>query len=195
MARGEGDASKVDFGGMDCLTSDSYLPMNTLIDANLASLRQGIGFLPKLPAELYSRKCPELFNSSICGHLRHNLDHYLAFVSGQPSGSIDYDDRQRDGNIEADPEAAVRAMEGLAGKLEALRFASPDDSLKIRMDDGGDSTWSQTTLQRELQFLLSHTIHHYALVVSIATRFGYDDFPDGFGIAPSTLHYMEEKGS
>ncbi|MEX0330862.1 MAG: DinB family protein [Puniceicoccaceae bacterium] len=169
--------------------------MNTLIDANLACLGQGIEFLQKLPAELYSRKCPELFNSSIGGHLRHNLDHYLAFVSGQPTGKVDYDDRQRDEAIEVDREAAIGVLQELVDKLESMRTSVLDSPLKIRMDDGGDSTWSQTTLRRELQFLLSHSIHHYALVVSIATRFGVRDFPEGFGVAPSTIHYLEKKGA
>ncbi|MEX0324742.1 MAG: DinB family protein [Puniceicoccaceae bacterium] len=169
--------------------------MNTLIDANLACLGQGIEFLQKLPAEFYTRSCPELFNSSIGGHLRHNLDHYLAFVSGQAAGEVDYDDRRREEALEADPEAAIGVLQELVEKLESLRSASLDRSLKIRMDDGGDSTWSQTTMRRELQFLLSHSIHHYALVVSIAARFGVRDFPEGFGIAPSTIHYLEKKGA
>ena len=169
--------------------------MNTLIDANVACLGQGMDFLQGIPADLYSRKCPELFDSSIGGHLRHNLDHYLAFVSGQPSGAIDYDDRQRSEAIETDPAAAIEVMRQVAARMEDLRDTSPDQRLRIRMDDGGDSTWSQTTLRRELQFLLSHTIHHYALVVSIASRFGCTGYPEGFGIAPSTIHHLEKKGA
>lgn len=169
--------------------------MNTLIDANLACLEQGIEFLNRIPSSLYTRKCPEVFNSSIGGHLRHNLDHYLAFASGQSGGEIDYDDRQRSETVESDPEAATRILQEIASKIEALRESSPESPLKIRMDDGGDSTWSRTTLRRELQFLLSHTIHHYALIVSIATRFGIEEFPEGFGVAPSTLHFLEKKGA
>jgi hypothetical protein len=169
--------------------------MNTLIDANVACLEQGIELLRVLPASIYSRHCPEVFNSSIGGHLRHNLDHYLAFVAGEPVAEIDYDDRDRDVSVEGDHLEAVRVMEHLVGQMEKLREVDLGRPLKIRMDDGGDSCWSETTLRRELQFLLSHTIHHYALVVSIATRYGFDQFPDGFGIAPSTTHYQERKGA
>jgi hypothetical protein len=169
--------------------------MNTLIDANIACLEQGIELLLNLPSPDYSRNCPEVFNSTIGGHLRHNLDHYLAFVGGESGGEIDYDERERDCAIEEDPLEAVKVMKGLVAHIKQLSEADLNRPLKIRMDDGGDSTWSQTTVRRELQFLLSHSIHHYALVVSIATRYGFNEFPEGFGIAPSTIHFQERKGA
>ena len=165
--------------------------MNTLLAANITCLEQGIQLLQEMDPLSYARKCPDVFNSSIGGHIRHNLDHYLAFVEGEPDGRIDYDARKRDSGIETDPLAAVEVMASLVSGLLVMDNADLDAALQIRMDDGGDSTWSGTTLRRELQFLLSHTIHHYALVVSIATRYGIRSFPEGFGVAPSTIHYHE----
>lgn len=37
---------------------------------------------------------------------------------------------------------------------------------------------------------LSHNLDHYVAFVE-----GGMDFPDGFGIAPSTIHYQERKGA
>lgn len=164
--------------------------MNSLLSANLSSLQQGIEFIQALPGPAYVRPCEDVFNSTIGGHMRHNLDHYAAFVSGLDSGYVDYDARERDPAIENEPKAAIRLMQQLIQSLEKLEEESLDRKLQIRMDDGGDSSWSHTSLRRELQFLLSHTIHHYALIVSIASRYGVSDFPDGFGVAPSTLHYQ-----
>jgi uncharacterized damage-inducible protein DinB len=164
--------------------------MNTLLAANLDCLRQGIELLQKLPESDYAVPCPGLFGSSIGGHMRHNLDHYAAFTAGLPAGAIDYDARQRDPAIERDPAAATALMRRLIGQLEALADADLERPLRIRMDDGGDSSWSASSLRRELQFLLSHTIHHYALIVSIATRSGFNGFPRSFGIAPSTLNHQ-----
>jgi uncharacterized damage-inducible protein DinB len=169
--------------------------MNSLVAANLACLEQGIEFLEGLPRHVYSRSCGEIFNSSIGGHFRHNLDHYLAFLSGFESGEIDYDARARESELELDPDRATRLMQDLIAGLSVLGEADLDRGLRIRMDDGGDSTWSETSLRRELQFLLSHTIHHYALIVAIAGRYGQRSFPDQFGIAPSTLHYREAQGA
>ncbi|MGC9451484.1 MAG: DinB family protein [Oceanipulchritudo sp.] len=151
--------------------------------------------MKSLPPETYRRICPEVFNSTIGGHIRHNLDHYQALMRGEEKGEVDYDNREREARVETDPALAVAEMEKLRDRLEGLAGADLDRPLRVRMDDGGGSAWSRTTLRRELQFLLSHSIHHYALVVSIATRFGITRFPEGFGVAPSTIHYRAQAGS
>ena len=46
--------------------------------------------------------------------------------------------------------------------------------------------WSQSSLQRELQFLVSHSVHHYALIRELLRQSGFDA-GEGFGVAPSTL--------
>lgn len=43
---------------------------------------------------------------------------------------------------------------------------------------------------RELQFLLSHTVHHFALIATLLERFEIG-VPEDFGIAPSTLKYWQ----
>ena len=169
--------------------------MNSLITANLSCLHQGIALLGTLPAGFYTHRCTDVFNSTIGGHMRHNLDHYDAFVKGFDLGKVDYDARERDAQIETDPEAAIALSRRLIPQIEALGQADMDGPLRIRMDDGGDTSWSDTSLRRELQFLLSHTIHHYALIVSIATRYGFCGFPENFGVAPSTLHFHEASGA
>jgi uncharacterized damage-inducible protein DinB len=168
--------------------------MNSLATANLSCLHQGICMLTSLPDDIYSRPCADVFNSTIGGHMRHTLDHYSAFMQGLGGGRIDYDARERGTAIETDREAAIALSRRLAAFMESLGEADLERELFIRMDDGGDSSWSRTSLRRELQFLLSHTIHHYALIVSIATRYGVSDFPENFGIAPSTLHFHEILG-
>jgi hypothetical protein len=46
---------------------------------------------------------------------------------------------------------------------------------------------------RELQYLLSHTIHHYAIIGSILRAQGVEPGPD-FGVAPSTLRHWGKAG-
>jgi uncharacterized damage-inducible protein DinB len=169
--------------------------MNSLLAANRSCLEQGIELLEGLPPQLYNQHCGEVFNSSIGGHFRHNLDHYQALFSGLGAGAVDYDARERDPGLETEPGQAIQVMRDLITGLKELESADLDTVFQIRMDDGGDTSWSTTSLRRELQFLLSHTIHHYALIVTIATRFGVATFPDKFGVAPSTIHYREAHGA
>lgn len=168
--------------------------MNTLIEANMSCLQQGIELLNELSPELYRKKCANVFGSSIGGHFRHNIDHYLAFRDGFAGKRVDYDARLRNASIEEDPVVAQDTLLQMGTFFEKVTLEDLDMPMEISMDDGGDSTWSRSSLRRELQFLLSHTIHHYALVVAIATQNGHGEFPDGFGVAPSTLHHREKLG-
>jgi len=177
------------------LTQTVKAYMNTLIEANVNCLEQGICLLESLSDEIYSSKCREVFGSSIGEHFRHNIDHYLAFREGFARGRIDYDARERNISLQDNSSEARHLMADLVSFLRAIEQEDLEKQLEIRMDDGGDSTWSRTSLRRELQFLLSHTIHHYALIVSIANRREPTCFPDGFGVAPSTLHYREATGA
>ena len=167
--------------------------MNSLLSANIACLQQGIELLELIPQADYSRASADVFGSTIGGHVRHNLDHYAVFLAGFKAGEVDYDARERDIRIEEDPEAAKGLMRKLIDRLQILECEELESSLLVRMDDGGDSSWSRTSLRRELQFLLSHSIHHYALRTAIAARYGFKDVPEGFGVAPATLHHQAQK--
>jgi uncharacterized damage-inducible protein DinB len=52
----------------------------------------------------------------------------------------------------------------------------------------GSAGWTATTFGRELQYLLSHTVHHFALIGVMLRLLGVDPGSD-FGVAPSTLRY------
>ena len=44
---------------------------------------------------------------------------------------------------------------------------------------------------RELLFLISHTVHHFALIAFMLRSFGIEP-GDKFGVAPSTLRYRQD---
>ena len=54
-----------------------------------------------------------------------------------------------------------------------------------------DVPWTASSLDRELQSLISHTVHHYALIAMLLRVSGRQPAAD-FGVAPSTLRYWEE---
>jgi hypothetical protein len=70
-----------------------------------------------------------------------------------------------------------------------------DTPIQIKNDDGGHrdaaSVFSPSTIGRELQFLASHTVHHFAIMAMIL-RLQDIHPPADFGIAPSTLRFMKE---
>ena len=165
-----------------------------IVNDNILCLKQGALLIQNLSREHYPQKEPQCFHSSIGGHVRHILDHYHCFFHGldQQPARIDYDGRPRDNMIEENPDVAAQKIEAVCRALKQLT-QELNLSVQVKMDTGSDydDQWAQSTLHRELQFLLSHTVHHYALIATICARLGVSVAPD-FGVAPSTLRYRRE---
>jgi hypothetical protein len=161
-----------------------------LVDDNVSLIDQGVRLLGDLPADVFTARSPATLGASIGGHLRHNLDHYACFLRGLPVGRIDYDDRERAPHIETDPAAAATALRRAAAGLHELPPRALDREVDVRMDTGEseERPWTRSTVRRELQFLLSHTVHHYALIAMICHQHERPVDED-FGVAPSTLKY------
>ena len=164
--------------------------MNDLVHDNAACLEQGMTLLRQLAPADYMARCPACFNSSVGGHIRHNTDHYEQFLAGWAEGKVDYDARTRAARVESEPTYAADLMRRLRIALEAIPNEALDAELQVKMDGGSSAAWSRSTVRRELQFLLSHTIHHYALIVAILHAHDLAaEIPTGFGVAPSTLKH------
>jgi uncharacterized damage-inducible protein DinB len=165
--------------------------MLQLVHDNVRCLRQGIDLIVALPEGEYTRKHAACFGSTIGGHMRHNIDHYERFAQGWSTGRIDYDARTRDPQVETDPAAAAATMSALESALEQLTDDDLDKPVEVIMDSGGDPALcgpGHSSVRRELQFLLSHTVHHYALIAVLCQLRGIETGPS-FGVAPSTLRY------
>ena len=158
-----------------------------------AILRQLADLLRTITGEQYRAKHAAVAASSIGGHVRHCLDHVQALLAGVEFGAVDYDRRERGTDIETDRDAALAASEGLERRLLALDPYPESLPLRLSVTLAADAAPFEvdTTLGRELAFVLSHTIHHNALVAVIAWAIGAA-VPVHFGYAPSTLAYLEK---
>ncbi len=159
---------------------------------NIHFLLQGLELLASLDAETYST--PSAGRSPIGAHLRHVVDYYRCFLRGLEDGRVDYDGRERDPGIETDPKQASTALQDLVERFKGLDRDGGGRPLEIKVDtreDEGD-VWSRSTVARELQFLISHTVHHYALIAIQLRQHGIDP-GEAFGVAPSTLDYRRRK--
>ena len=166
-----------------------------VIESNIFFLKQGIELLKDLTDELYTGN--GMYNKSGIGrHFRHIIEHYFSFNSLSDQ-TIDYDDRERDERLETQRRYMISELERVADELEKFKKEPEllDVPIKVRSNEGigqENSPFSTSTLRRELQFLISHTVHHYALIGLILKTMGYQPDPD-FGVAPSTLRYEQEK--
>jgi hypothetical protein len=64
------------------------------------------------------------------------------------------------------------------------------------MEDAGShgvrECFMESSISRELQFLSSHAVHHFALIAMTLRAEGVPMDPD-FGMAPSTLRHLASK--
>ena len=127
-------------------------------------------------------------------HVRHVLDHFLAFLPAIESGVLDYNMRNRDSLVESDWKAAkiqlddvVQALETLPIDERYLKIISEIDVTNTKSDSFSSNT------SRELLYLINHTMPHAAYIKLLAKNCDID-LPEYIGLAPSTASHMREIG-
>ena len=168
--------------------------IQVLLRENMEVLRQGLDLLDQLDDEQFCNGVPALKLAGPGSHFRHVIDFYRRLFEGLAESdsprTIDYDRRERDPRIESERSACRAAIDEVRARLGALGRVDGrvDRPLAVRCDQ---LPTAQSTLERELQGLVSHTVHHYALIAIAARAHGVDP-GDEFGVAPSTLAYWRE---
>jgi uncharacterized damage-inducible protein DinB len=167
-----------------------------MIDSNLEVLGQARSYLAECGSHCYVRIIAPYFMSSAGTHMRHILDHYRALMSGISKGAVDYNVRDRDGAIERDPAAAMAELDTVEAWLQGMDQGNLDQPLQLSTEVSVSHcsvAVVSTTLGRELVFVASHAIHHYAMIQQIALH--QDHHLDAaFGMAPATAsHHRREQ--
>ncbi|MEW6210370.1 MAG: DinB family protein [Acidobacteriota bacterium] len=166
-----------------------------LIADNVHALRQGIDLIRAIDDETYSTPNAPLTKAGIGSHFRHCIDFYSRFAAGLPAGRINYDLRERNAAIETSRLSAIEKIEAI---IERLRSLAPQEGERevevISESSDNDADWSRSSIKRELQFLLSHTIHHYA-IVAVSLRMRGIEPGEEFGVALSTLRHWKEQSA
>jgi len=162
-----------------------------LIGAVCASLTSLADHVSLLTSDDYCAPVSELAGATIGQHVRHCLDHYLILANGISDRRLDYDDRARAVEVECDRDCALALARSLLADLEpVLRAVDLLTPIQVRTASGvlGEVAWQRSSLGRELQFLVSHTTHHAAMVATSCRLRGLPVAAD-HGVAPSTLRH------
>lgn len=161
----------------------------TTIDHHSHNLEALMMLCQRIDPLKYRHICPKLNGGSAGGHLRHCIEFYRCFLAGLESGQINYDARQRDPAIEAEPHAAAAALGEIRHAMDSIgERLLPAQKLMVR--ECGEA-WLTSTFERESRFLISHTVHHMALIAVLLRAEGVS-IPADFGVAPSTLKHRKE---
>ena len=164
--------------------------LDFLVAQCAAVLRQGIDLIENLSDAVFTR-CEPYEKSSVGTHFRHNLDFVTNFRRGVETGRLDYNARERNLRVETDRTFAAFRFRQAVFELENLPPADLAKKILVRSETI-ENLWCESSAARELEFLQSHTIHHYALIQTKLASFGII-VPKDFGVAPSTLVYWESQ--
>jgi uncharacterized damage-inducible protein DinB len=164
----------------DSATGAPFVALDRLLD-DLAGVLMG------MTPEIYTARPVVGISGSVGEHVRHALDHIAALLSCAPATMLTYDRRQRGTAVETDPSAALRHILRLKAALVQCADRSLDEPIQVAsmVSVSGESVKSWSTLARELAFVVSHTIHHQAMIALLLSFQGLQA-PDWFGYAPST---------
>jgi len=160
-----------------------------LVDGCLHCIAQCDQILSILSQEHYALDSKG--SASIGAHIRHILDRFHCFFAGNAGSLIDYDARKRDREIEQNLDAATFALASVTRRIEEFRD-SPSCHEPIFVKESVLSSRPAvnipSTVERELMGLITHSIHHLAIIALLARSYGHQVDKD-FGKAPSTIVY------
>lgn len=154
----------------------------------VAVLRQLADVIQAMTDEQYRKKPVGVVSSNVGGHVRHCLDHVEALLAGVETGEVNYDERRRGTEVETSRGAALAVIRRQERQLLAFPACSERRPLRLStlVSSSLPPSEVETTVGRELAFVLSHTVHHNALIAVMAQALGVA-VPDRFGYAPSTI--------
>jgi len=168
--------------------------VNDIVEENAHAIGQLIELLEHLPGSLYRQSFGQRKQHVIGKHVRHIIDHYSALLSAtaSPGALLDYENRNRDLSLETDRRAGANRLSEILRTLRS-RF-SKDHANELAMLHTSDERGQvvSTSVDRELVFLASHTIHHMAIIGMLAEQAGVEVGAE-FGVHPSTLRYLERQ--
>ena len=127
--------------------------------------------------------------------LRHVLDHIRALVRAvAEQDTLDYDARERGTRVEQERAIGCAETEQLIADLsQACLEQRNSETVRVitLVQPDADPLHSDSTVGRELAFVVSHTIHHQAMMADLARRLG-GQVPSDFGYAPGTVQHLNQ---
>jgi hypothetical protein len=137
----------------------------------------------------------ESFPALVGPHLRHIIEHFDALLDGAEQGQVHYDERERDATLERSPRLAMQRLAQARRRFaqwQSTQLLTPMCVYTRGGLEGELRLQTESTAARELVFLTSHAVHHFALLKPACVALGKRLSPS-FGKAPATLAFEREQ--
>jgi uncharacterized damage-inducible protein DinB len=162
--------------------------MKNIINTNLQIIEQVVDLLATMPASIYRQPLKALHNHSVGQHTRHIVEFYGCLSAGIQSGVVNYDLRERNTQIETNKTLALAYLNNI---LTAYGLIETDSTLALKTMTSNDLI--QSSLYRELVYLIEHTTHHLAIIkIGLNEAYPTLTLSDNLGVAASTINYRNQ---
>ena len=158
-----------------------------LLESIRQSLDELIYLLDQLSDQDYSKSCQALSNATIGEHTRHILEMFQCLEQSYDSGILNYDNRQRNKQIQTETEFAKKCIIKIKKELK-----SENKIIYLEQFIDGLSMRIQSNYYRELLYNLEHCVHHQALIKVAVLQFENIIIDENFGVARSTIAYRKQ---
>jgi uncharacterized damage-inducible protein DinB len=146
------------------------------------------GALADLSDDDYRKPLDVLSGSSIGQHTRHIIEFFKVLTAQYESGSVNYDKRERDQQLESDKNNALNVISMIQS---SILLEDREMTLTGVYAGHPDEISVKTTYHRELIYNLEHAIHHMA-IIKIGFRYLTDlSLPSEFGVAAATTRHRQ----
>jgi hypothetical protein len=169
------------------IAPEEHVMPHATLDPLFELLHQMRKMIERLDDAEYASPAPGRSSGGIGGHVRHCLDHVSALLAATRTGLCAYDRRDRGTAIETSRTAAIDEIAELTRGLLHLDPSALDGEVLVetQLDTSGSMVITRSSVSREIAYLVSHTIHHNAIVGQMMNARGLA-VPPRFGLAPAT---------
>ena len=164
-----------------------------LLNATINSLLQVSDILDEVE-NLPTDKAERFYCGTNAGkHVRHILDHFLAFLSITDDGILNYNIRNRESALETDWNVAQTQLNDIINSFKSENIE--ERKLRVISEIDVSDTLNQefkSNSFREILYLINHTLHHTAYISLLAKNCDIA-LPEHIGIAPSTASHLRQE--
>jgi uncharacterized damage-inducible protein DinB len=167
----------------------TFISKNSFMNhSNIAVLKQLNDLLNQLSDVEYAQPLDLISQNTIGKHVRHILEFYTCLLTGIKNKSVDYDARERNLDLENYTQKAVETSNFIS---ESLVHIDKKTELELFATLPHDRVKLNSTVERELLYVLEHTIHHFAIIkIAVKNEFPHIKVNDDFGVAYATLQHQ-----
>lgn len=162
-----------------------------IIQPSILICTQLLQLVKQLTDQQYKEALKVFSGATFGQHTRHIIEFYQCLLSQNNQGTICYDSRDRDINLEESVDFAIESIEEVIANLSLLKN---DFELTLQGEFGGFVNDFPSSLSRELLYALEHAVHHMAIIkIGIIAHVPSVVISADFGVAESTIKYREEQ--